>query len=112
MCRSNLYQQVLIGTVLVGTIDRMLHLYTHWGLTEKSAYVRIDDVWHLIYDLDTEWRVVIESGFWIEYASDSEKAVARVSREDALRFGHKTTHGNRAVWAVPFDKYTVHKRGS
>jgi hypothetical protein len=111
VCRSNLYQTVLIGTAEVGSIDRMLHLYTHWGMTEVSAHVKVDGEWFLVYDLETEWRIVLESAFWIEYASDKSEAVARISRADAVRFGSQKKYGTRWVWAVPFGKYQTHRRG-
>jgi hypothetical protein len=111
VCRSNLYRYVRIGNVEVGTIDPLLNLYTHWGMTEVSAHVKVEGEWFLVYDLETEWRIVLEYAFWIEYASDKSEAVARISRADAIRFGRQVQYGTRWVWAVPFDKYQTHRRG-
>ena len=114
MCRSNYAWPVRIpgrtGPVEVGVIDRMLHLYSHWGLTERSSLIQIEDAWHIIYDLDTEWEVVSDHGFWIEFVSESQNLVARISRHDAQRFGHHTEHGSRPKWAVPMRHYSVHRR--
>lgn len=98
------------GPVTVGVIDRMLHLYSHWGLTERSALIQIDGAWHIIYDFETEWEVVRAYGFWIEFVSDPQELVARISRENAERFGHHMEHGSRPKWAVPMKHYSVHRR--
>lgn len=114
VCRSNFAYPVRIpgrtGTVEVGVIDRRLQMYSHWGLTEQSALIKIGDQWHVIYDFETEWQVVEQYGFWLEFVSDSRETVARISREDAERFGHKMEHGDRTKWAVPMKHYSVHRR--
>lgn len=99
------------GPVEVGTIDRLLHLYTHWGLTEASALMKEDGEWQVVYDLQREWSAVVQPfAFWLEYVSDSRELVARISREDAERFGHQTKSGSTPVWAVPLKHYSVHRR--
>lgn len=110
VCRSNYYWPVLVNGHEAGTIDRMLHLYTQFGVTEVSATVRLDSKWFVIYDFDTEWRTILSFAHWIELADDRRETVARISREDAMKFGHKMEHGTRQVWAVPFDHYQVHRR--
>lgn len=110
VCRSNYHWPVMLQNKQVGVIDRMLHLYSHWGLTSVSTLVRLEDVWHVLYDSESEWSVVSEYGFWIEFVDDTREVVARISREDAQRFGHQMKHGTRTVWAVPFEHYQKHRR--
>lgn len=116
VCRSIVHWDVEMpgqsGMVTVGVIDTLLHLYSHWGLTPHSVLVKIDDVWTILYDLEAEWPVVIDSGFWIEFVNDSQEFVARISREDAQRFGHQIEHGSRPKWAVPLNHYEIHRRSA
>lgn len=114
VCRSNYYWPVMIpgrtGPVTVGVIDRVLHFYSHWGLTERSALIQIEDAWHILYDFDTEWEVINQHGYWIEFVNDSQELVARISRANAQRFGHQLEHGYRPKWAVPLKHYSIHRR--
>lgn len=112
VCRSNYYWPVLLNKHEVGVIDRMLHLYSHWGLTAVSAAVQVDSKWFIVYDFEAEWQTILSFGFWIEFVDDSRQSVARISREDALKFGHQMEHGSRQVWAVPFEHYQVHRRSN
>lgn len=108
--RSPWSYPVIVDGVEVGLLDVIQHLYSHHGATDHSAHVKIDSEWFVVYELETEWRAVQSKAYWIEYVNDSQEAVARISRIDARRQGHRTTHGGREVWAVPFKHYEVLRR--
>lgn len=110
VCRTNLCWPVMVGTAEVGTIDRALHLYQHWGTGPASTLIKIGHEWCVIYDFDAEWKVISEHGYWIEFVDELQKATARISRQDAKRFGHQTEHKGRPIWAVPFGRYEHHRR--
>lgn len=110
--RSQYLDFVRIGTTDVGVFDWLYQTYSHWGVSESSVLVRVNDEWEILYDFDAEWSVVMDRAFWIEFVSDTRERVARISREDAIRFGDKMEYEGRAVWAVPMKHYETHGRSS
>lgn len=107
--RSNYAIPVVLNSTEVGLYDPLYRAYSHWGLTKHSAHKKVDGKWFIFYHA-TEWQVVLDGAFWIEFVSESEEAVARISRENAVRSGHQTAEG---FWAVPFTEYeVVRQRGT
>lgn len=94
------------NTVLrVGTLDWMLRLYQHFGVSEKD--VRQEEC--IVYDLD-EWQHAMSVAEWIEFVDLRRERVLRTDKRKAIMAKRTLQDGDRYRFAVPVSVFEVHER--
>lgn len=94
------------NTVLrVGTLDWMLRLYQHFGVSERD--VRQEEC--IVYDVE-EWQHAMSVAEWIEFVDLRRERVLRTDKRKAIMAKRSLKDGDHYRFAVPVSVFEVHER--
>lgn len=88
-----------------GSLDYMLRLYQHAGMSQQS--VRQGEM--VLYDA-AEWEAVRHVAEWLEYVDNRREEVFRCDTKEAILRGRPMETDEGPRFAVPITAYQMHER--